>query len=381
MTNLVVVMPPDMDKMDKTSAPAKEAEKAATPSKTNEPNKQQPSKDDGASSAKEPAQDKQSEQSKEKENQEEQPGKETQSNDAEPDSTQQSQDEEQAGADKQLEAQQQQSQTEGEGEEATQSQEPGKPRKLTFLDYLKSPIVELIVGQGDAKTTLTAHRDLLSESPYFREALSGQDASEPVRAQPHAPAHTPNASDQRTPSQQQQHKVELPDESVEAVGCFLQYQYRGEYNASSSSGDDEDNEDDRSPPAPDDAGEQLLRHARVFFLASKFGHDELKRLARHKIHRIESTPRGEIAYARFIYANKSADAWELRRPAANFWAANDHLRDEVREEFRATCLEFPEFSYDILSSEKKRPAPPMGEGEREGRDRQSQAKRRRSRRY
>ncbi|KAI5289897.1 hypothetical protein KEM54_002938 [Ascosphaera aggregata] len=246
---------------------------------------------------------------------------------------------------------QEQSQDEPEGTQSntTESEVHGpekKPRKLTFLDYLKSPIVELVVGKGEKKTTLTAHQALLAESPYIREIIDSEES--PVG------------------------QIFLPEESVEAVGCFLQYQYRGEYIAYS----DEDGDTVEIGGANADSGEELLRHARVFFLASKFGHDELKRLARHKIHRVESTPRGEIAYARYVYGNKSTDAAELRKPVANFWASNEALRDEVKEEFKATCLDFPEFSYDILSSDKKRPA--SGTPSRE--EKLTAAKRRRSRR-
>ncbi|KAI5305935.1 GPI transamidase component [Ascosphaera pollenicola] len=241
-----------------------------------------------------------------------------------------------------VEQSQEQQQPEKGEQQINEPEEPEEPRKLTFLDYLKSPIVELVVGQGEKKTTLTAHQALLAESPYIREIIESED----------------------TPVGQ----IFLPEESVEAVGCFLQYQYKGEYIVYPSETDGDD--------AEEYSGEELLRHARVFFLASKFGHDELKRLARHKIHRVESTPRGEIAYARYVYGNKSPAAAELRRPVANFWASNEALRDEVREEFKAVCLDFPEFSYDILSSNKKRPASgtPMKE------DRQAAVKRRRSRR-
>jgi hypothetical protein len=39
----------------------------------------------------------------------------------------------------------------------------------TLLSYLKSPIVELIVGSGDAQTVLSAHQALLVKAPYFAE--------------------------------------------------------------------------------------------------------------------------------------------------------------------------------------------------------------------
>ncbi|KZZ97972.1 BTB/POZ fold protein [Ascosphaera apis ARSEF 7405] len=260
-------------------------------------------------------------------------------------SVEQSQTQEQSEQQETVEQSQEQSQKQEQEQEQPEQQEekkPEEPRKLTFLDYLKSPIIELVVGQGDKKTTLTAHQALLAESPYIKDIIESED----------------------TPVGQ----IFLPDESVEAVGCFLQYQYKGEYIVYPS---------ESSTDTDEDSGEELLRHARVFFLASKFGHTELKRLARHKIHRVESTPRGEIAYARYVYSNQSPDAAELRRPVANFWASNEAMRDEVREEFKAVCLDFPEFSYDILSSDKKRPAAASTPSKD---DRQTAAKRRRSRR-
>lgn len=50
-------------------------------------------------------------------------------------------------------------------------------RRLTFIDYLKSPIVEILVGSGDEPTLLTAHQGLLTQSPYFASlcALFGDD--------------------------------------------------------------------------------------------------------------------------------------------------------------------------------------------------------------
>jgi len=52
----------------------------------------------------------------------------------------------------------------GEEEEVVQ-----KPTRVTFVDYLKSPIVSLIVGEGEEKTELMAHQGLLVQSPWFGE--------------------------------------------------------------------------------------------------------------------------------------------------------------------------------------------------------------------
>lgn len=47
---------------------------------------------------------------------------------------------------------------------------------MTFVDYLKSPIVSLLVGQGEEQTLLTAHQALLSISPWFAEECAQFDA-------------------------------------------------------------------------------------------------------------------------------------------------------------------------------------------------------------
>ena len=64
----------------------------------------------------------------------------------------------------------------------------------------------------------------------------------------------------------------------------------------------------------------MLKHARVHTLAEKLGIPELKTLAHTKIHRVKSSPRGELEYARYVYANTSVDDTTLRKPVAAFWA-------------------------------------------------------------
>lgn len=49
--------------------------------------------------------------------------------------------------------------------------EPEAPR-TTFLQYLSSPIVTLLIGSGDAETILTAHQGLLTQSTFFAEACA-----------------------------------------------------------------------------------------------------------------------------------------------------------------------------------------------------------------
>ncbi|KAI5294943.1 hypothetical protein KEM52_002791 [Ascosphaera acerosa] len=232
-------------------------------------------------------------------------------------------------------------------EKEKEAKDKEEPREATFLDYLKSPVVELVIGTGDKQTVLSAHRAILGDSPFIKD-ITSQEGADQVGFPPVTPNTTPGRT--LTRNSFPQTRVLLPDESVEAVACYLQYQYRGEYvvqSATSSSSSD-------ATPSP---GEDLLCHARVFFLASKLGHAELKRLARHKIHRVGSTPQGEIAYARYVYGSDSPDAADLRRPIANYWANDDAAREAVPDEFKAVCLEFPEFSYDILScANRKRPA-------------------------
>lgn len=66
---------------------------------------------------------------------------------------------------------------------------------------------------------------------------------------------------------------------------------------------------------------------------------------------MNSTAKGEIAYARYVYANTQKDDTTIRAPVANFWATRSHtLRSEAEDEFRQMCLEFPQFGYDVLSS-------------------------------
>ena len=88
----------------------------------------------------------------------------------------------------------------------------------------------------------------------------------------------------------------------------------------------------------------------MYTLAQKLGVDELKTLAQGKIHRINSTARGEIAFARYVYGNTSPDDKTIRKPVAAFWATRSHvLRHEAEEEFRRMCLEYPQFGFDVLS--------------------------------
>ncbi|KAF2424515.1 hypothetical protein EJ08DRAFT_652380 [Tothia fuscella] len=216
----------------------------------------------------------------------------------------------------------------GEGDEATMLAdiEQDVPEMTTFLDYLKSPIVELVVGTGDNEAILSAHQGMLVKSPWFAEQCAQFNSGGPRR-------------------------IELASEDLTAVGSVLEYLYNGEYfpkrvNAAKDSA----LENDPTVSSPDNEGVALLRHARVYTLASKFSLPQLKSLAHAKIHRTESTARGEIAYARFVYKETSREDNTIRKPVAAFWAMRSHvLRHEAEDEFRSMCLEFPQFGFDVLS--------------------------------
>ncbi len=139
--------------------------------------------------------------------------------------------------------------------------------------------------------------------------------------------------------------------------------YTNEYFPRRLSGD-KGLEVDPTLPAQDESGEQLLKHARVYTLASKLGISELKALAMSKIHLVGSTAKGEIAYARYVYQHTSPDDAGIRKPVARFWSLRSHvLRHEAEEEFRSMCLEFPQFGFDVLSLVLD--AREKGKGERE----------------
>lgn len=215
---------------------------------------------------------------------------------------------------------------EGAGDETAEpnGDGPATNPQTIFLEYLKSPIVQLVVGAGDEETTLTAHKAILTKSPYFENLLDSASDDDLV--------------------------LTLPDESLDAVGCFLQYQYTGEYFPRRLANAPDGLESDPSVPSVDETGAQLLKHARVYTLAQKLGLPDLKTLAHSKIHRINSTAVGEIAYARYVYGNTPSDDVTIRKPVAAFWATRSHvLRHEAETEFKAMCLEYPQFGFDVLS--------------------------------
>jgi len=60
-------------------------------------------------------------------------------------------------------------------------EEEARPARITYVDYLRSPIIELNIGQGDEQTILTAHQALLVQSPFFAEACAQFGPSTSVR--------------------------------------------------------------------------------------------------------------------------------------------------------------------------------------------------------
>ena len=190
---------------------------------------------------------------------------------------------------------------------------------------------------------LSAHQLLLERSPFFAKAIEAFSADATTR------------------------RIALPSEELASVGAFLQYLYTGEYfprrvgdGLESVPAGARTGEESPADGEDDDTGAQLLRHARIYALAEKLGLGELKALAHAKVHRVSSTAKGEIAYARYVYARTPADDATIRRSIAAFWGQRSHvLRHEAEAEFRTLCLDFPDFGFDVLSyvldaREKKR---------------------------
>ncbi|KAK4178143.1 hypothetical protein QBC36DRAFT_344862 [Triangularia setosa] len=161
----------------------------------------------------------------------------------------------------------------------------------TFLQYLTSPTVTLMV------------------SPYFADRMA-------------------DFAGDGSPRQ-----IELPNEDLDAMGCFLEFLYTGDYFPKKIAGQRNLEKDVFIP--------DLLKHAKVYTLADKFGLNNLKSLASSKIHCVNSTAKGEIAYVRYVYEYTAKDDTST---------ASHTLRAEAEDEFRNLCLEFPQFSYDVLTS-------------------------------
>ncbi|OAA50393.1 BTB/POZ fold protein [Metarhizium rileyi] len=209
-----------------------------------------------------------------------------------------------------------------EAEETTAKEE--EPLRTSFMSYLSSPIVTLVVGHDENQSLLTAHQALLCKSPYLQELC------------------------QKFVEDGSPRQIELA-EDAHAVGSFLEFLYTGEYFPKKIHGQ-RVLEVDPEMPKVDDTGVHLLKHARVYTIAEKFGVPVLKKLSSSKIHCIDSTAKGEIEYARYVYAHTTNEDTKVRAPIASFWATRSHtLRAEAEEEFKSLCLEYPQFGYDVLT--------------------------------
>lgn len=168
--------------------------------------------------------------------------------------------------------------------------------------YLKSPIITLQIGSPPHETTLSAHLALLQSSPWFNDQCADYTTETPTYL--------------RT--------VHLPDDDIDAVGAFLEYLYTKEYSPRLVAGPSGKPEDmvleDAGDADVDEGGDRLLKHAKVYTLAEKLRIPELKHLAHSKIHRINSTAKGELKYAKFVYENTTRDDDTIRKPIASFWA-------------------------------------------------------------
>ena len=167
----------------------------------------------------------------------------------------------------------------------------------------------------------------------------------PAAYVPHPPRRHCAATNPAQPRQ-----ISFPDCDVAAMGSVIEFLYTGEYFPKKTSGArDAPLEKDPRQPVPDNDGAGLLVHARVYTLAERLGLPALKSLAHSKIHRTSATAKGELAYARFVYKESNPEDSTIRKPVAAFWATRSYsLRHDAEPEFKAMCLEFPQFSYDVL---------------------------------
>ena len=210
-------------------------------------------------------------------------------------------------------------------------------------------MIELLIGKGDDQTLLMAHKALLTKSPFFTQKLSLSDTK----------------------------RIELSEDDLDAMSCFLEYLYTGEYFPHKlPSGL---LEVDPTQPKLDESGTQLLKHAKVYTLAEKLEmpvrrfttslsrydpfqkkegamlihkpcNKALKSLSHSKIHLINSTAPAELNYARYVYSHTSRDDLTIRKPVASFWGQRSHvLRHQAEGTFRQMCMDFPEFAFDVLS--------------------------------
>ncbi|CAI4217611.1 unnamed protein product [Parascedosporium putredinis] len=183
-------------------------------------------------------------------------------------------------------------------------------QRTSFMSYLMSPIVTLLVGNDGNEAILTAHQGLLIKSPYLKEACA---------------AFTEDGSPRQ---------IDLAEEDADTIGSFLEYLYTGDYFPKKLVGQ-RTLEEDASLPLVDDEGRSCCGTR-----GSGDVQDPLRGL----------DGQGEIAYARYVYGHTTPEDATIRAPIANFWATRSHtLRSEAEQEFKALCMEFPQFGYDVLT--------------------------------
>ena len=120
---------------------------------------------------------------------------------------------------------------------------------MSSSSYLKSPIITILVGEGETQTTLSAHLALLQQSPWFTERCTGFSVTTPA--------------EERT--------VSLVKDDLDAVGAFLEYLYTKEYTPRLVPGPsgraDDVSLEDSTDNYVDENGENLLKHANIYTLA------------------------------------------------------------------------------------------------------------------
>ena len=102
--------------------------------------------------------------------------------------------------------------------------------------YLRSPIIQLVVGTGDTTTTLSVHQALLVQSPHFAEAVS------------------------RFTDTAQTRRIELPNDDLTATSSVLEYLYKGDYFPTLQGA--QTMEYDPTVPSPDNDGVAHRQHGR-----------------------------------------------------------------------------------------------------------------------
>lgn len=100
-------------------------------------------------------------------------------------------------------------------------------------------MIELLIGSGADQTLLMAHKALLTKSPFFTQKLSSAETK----------------------------RIELSEDDLDAMSCFLEYLYTGEYFPHKLPNNSL--QVDPALPKLDESGAQLLKHAKVYTLAEK----------------------------------------------------------------------------------------------------------------